>query len=150
MSTLLSLALLMAVAPGDASTLPTALSPAKSSAPTYTGRELDQAVHAALRRWAHPSKTEVEPAARVLLALYENVQKDRALAFVIRKQLTTTLRFRLAALVRQMDGDNAQPALVTAANVPGVLAQRAGGLNQNPAQGGMPAKTTPAIATWPN
>ena len=73
---------------------------------------------------------------QALLALYENVQKDRALAFVTRKQLTATLRYRLAALVRQMDRDDAQPASVTAAKVRGVLAQRAGGLNQNPAQGG--------------
>jgi hypothetical protein len=136
MSTLLSLALLMAAAPGDVSSLPTAPSAAKSAAPIYTGRELDQAVHAALRRWARPSKAEVEPAARALLALYENVRKDRTLAFVTRKQLTATLRYRLAALVRQMDGDDAQPASVTAAKVRGVLAQRAGGLNQNPAPGG--------------
>ena len=79
MSMLLSLALLMTVAPGDSCATPTA---ATSLTPTYAGRELDQAVHAALRRWARPSKADVEPAAREFLALYQNVQKDTTLAFV--------------------------------------------------------------------
>ena len=131
MSMLLSLALLMTVVPGDSCATPTA---ATSLTPTYAGRELDQAVHAALRRWARPSKADVEPAAREFLALYQNVQKDTTLAFVMRKQLAAKLRYRLASLVRDLDDDNALPASVAAAKARGVLAQRAGG--PNPAQGG--------------
>ncbi len=120
----------MTVAPGDSCATPSA---ATSLTPTYTGRELDQAVHAALRRWANVEGRRRTGRQRVP-ALYQNVQKDTTLAFVTRKQLAAKLRYRLAALVRDLDDDNALPASVAAAKARGVLAQRAGG--PNPAQGG--------------
>ncbi len=138
MSMLFSIALLMAVAPGDASTAPAAPAAEKSQAPALAGRELDQAVHAALRRWANPSKDNVEPAAREFLTLYQDLRKDTTLAWKTRKHLALKLRSRLTSLVKQMeqaDADDQQPDTVDAAQVRGVLAQRGGGQGQAPGGG---------------
>ena len=145
MSMFFSLALLMTVAPGDSCAMSSA---ATSLTPTYVGRELDQAVHAALRRWANRSKANVEPAAREFLAFYQNVQKDRTLAFVTRKQLAAKLRYRLAALfgiwTTTMLRPPRLPLPVPAAcwpNKPAVLTIRP--------KAAPPAEIVPATAIWP-
>ena len=73
-----------------------------SPAPARTGRELEQATHAALRRWAQPAKKDLQPAGREYLALYQDLQRDTALPKSTSKELLGTLRFRLAAVAKKL------------------------------------------------
>jgi hypothetical protein len=121
-----------------------------------TGRELEQAAHAALRRWAQPAKKDVEPAARQYLALYNDLGRDTVLAKSTRQELMGKLRFRLAALAKklrkQAAAERATAAKGKTADQPdsidagkkGVLAQQAGppagAPGGRPATGGRPAR----------
>jgi hypothetical protein len=74
----------------------------KPTASTRTGRELEQAAHAALRRWAQTAKKDLQPAGREYLALYKDLQRDTVLAKSIRQELLGKLRFRLAAVAKKL------------------------------------------------
>ncbi len=128
MSALLSLVVLLAAPEGSYSP-PTGPAQQPAATSPRTGRELEQVVRAALRRWAKPAKDQAEPAAREFLALYEELQRDTALARSVRQELGGKVRGRLAGLARQLGKQAAadQPAGVGRANQGGALGQRAGG-----------------------
>jgi hypothetical protein len=105
MSVILSLAIFCAAATqGDATPPVKSADTAakKVSAPARTGRELEQAAHAALRRWAQPARKDLQPAGREYLALYKDLQRDTVLAKSTRQELSGKVRFRLAALAKKL------------------------------------------------
>jgi hypothetical protein len=102
MSVLLLMAALLAAAPNDGAASPAPAATEKPQAAPRTGRELEQAISAALGRWAKPSEDQAEPAAREFLALYKELQADTSLARSTRDLLSLKLRSRLAALEAQI------------------------------------------------
>ena len=140
MSTLWIAAVALAVVPGDGSTVAGAptLSVVDEQLPLLaprTGRELQDAVRAALRRWARVSGKEADLAARDFLALYHELQADDQLARAQRQDLAGKLRSRLLKLSEQISkrvavekrlAKNRQPESVDAAAASGVLAQMGG------------------------
>lgn len=69
-----------------------------------TGRELSEAVQAALRRWARPSAEHSEQAAWEFLGLYRELEQDRSLGTATRRELRVKVRARLAQLAGQIAG----------------------------------------------
>jgi hypothetical protein len=138
--------LLMLMAAGPTEVAPSVgVAIEKPLVPLRTGRELQSAIHAALRRWAKPTEVQAEPAARDFLALYNDLQHDTVLARTTRDQLNAKLRGRLAALAQQIDKQRAaankrpateRPGSVDLAAKNGVLAQWGGGGGQPGGFGG--------------
>ncbi len=67
-----------------------------------SGRELADAAHAALRKWAKAGDQDAESAAKDLLAVYCELQQDTQLARSTRETLRTTVRARLDQLSTQI------------------------------------------------
>ena len=67
-----------------------------------SGRELSDAAHAALRKWAKASDKEADAAARDLLGIFCELQQDTRLARSTRETLRTTVRARLDQLSTQI------------------------------------------------
>jgi len=67
-----------------------------------SGRELSDAVQAALRRWARPSDAVADQAAREFLVLYNELGQDRSLGPAVREPLRVKVRGRLAQLADQI------------------------------------------------
>ena len=67
-----------------------------------TGRELADAAHASLRKWAKASDKDADAAARDLLAIYRELQQDSKLARSQRESLRITVRGRLDQLCTQI------------------------------------------------
>jgi hypothetical protein len=67
-----------------------------------SGRELADAAHAAMRKWAKASDKEADAAARDLLGIYCELQQDTKLARSTRETLRTTVRARLDQLSTQI------------------------------------------------
>jgi hypothetical protein len=154
MSALLSLVMLFAV-PDDTSGSAASAALKGTSPCVQSGRELEQAVDAALHRWAKPSQNEAELAARQFLTLYEQLHHDTALAQTVRQRLSAKLRRRLAALSTQITKQATAAKRQVAERPKGVggdkqgdvLAQRAGGWGQprgGPGLGGSLAPPTAA------
>jgi hypothetical protein len=77
--------------------------PAKAAVPApRSGRELADATHAALRKWAKASDKDADAAARSLLVIYCELQQDTQLARSTRENLRTTVRARLDQLSTQI------------------------------------------------
>ena len=74
----------------------------ESIVPMRKGRELREAVRAALRRWARPKTDEAEAAAREFLALYQELQQDDQLGITERESLRQAVRGRLQTLSTQI------------------------------------------------
>ena len=76
----------------------------KSAAPAAvrSGRELSDAAHAAMRRWAKATDQEADAAARVLLGIYREIQEDTRMARSQRESLRLTVRARLDQLCTQI------------------------------------------------
>ncbi len=105
----------------------------QKATPALSGHQLDQAVHDALRHWAKPSEDQLEPAARELLNLYGDLQRDTALAKSTRARLTSKVRGRLADLAEKLGrrvakdrADAQRPKSVDRAGKDNALAQLAG------------------------
>jgi hypothetical protein len=76
---------------------------AEAKAPVArSGRELADAAHAALRKWAKANDKEADAAARDLLGIYCELQQDTQLARSTRESLRTTVRARLDQLATQI------------------------------------------------
>ncbi len=77
---------------------------AQSAAPAtgLSGRELSEAAHAAMRRWAKATDHEAEAAARELLDIYRAIQQDTRMARSQRETLRLTVRARLDQLSTQI------------------------------------------------
>jgi hypothetical protein len=67
-----------------------------------TGRELADAAHAALRKWAKATDPEADAAAKELLVIYCELQQDTQMARSTRETLRTTVRARLDQLSTQI------------------------------------------------
>ena len=67
-----------------------------------SGRELSDAVQAALRRWVRPSDAVADQAAREFLVLYNELGQDRSLGSAVRESLRVKVRGRLAQLADQI------------------------------------------------
>jgi len=104
MSILLALVLSVSAAPSGGAQADAAPSaPAATPAPVArSGRELADAAHAALRKWAKANDREADAAARDLLAIYCELQQDTRLARSTRETLRTTVRARLDQLSTQI------------------------------------------------
>jgi len=144
MSTFLLLAAMLAAGPAEG-VPPAEAVIEKPLVPPRIGRELESAIHAALCRWAKPTETQAEPAARDFLALYNELHRDTVLARTTRDQLAAKLRGRLTALAQQIEKQQAtankrpaadRPGSVDRAGKDGVLAQRGGGWGQPGGFGG--------------
>jgi len=124
--------LMMGVVPSG--NTPAAGAPGEPPHATRSGKELERAIHDALRRWANPSNEEIEAAAREFLALYHELSQDTKLPQTIHRQLVGKLRFRLANLARKLSRQSAEetsassslPPLVGRPSTEGFLAQRGG------------------------
>ena len=112
---MLWIAILALSAPPAEGTSPavTPTSPAAAEAPQAAprcGRELDEAAHAALRRWARASDKDAKAAAREFIVLYKELQQDTRLARSQRDSLRTTIRGRLLMLAQQIAKRDSQGA----------------------------------------
>jgi hypothetical protein len=67
-----------------------------------SGRELSDAVQAALRRWVRPTDAVADQAAREFLVLYNELGQDRGLGPAVRESLRVKVRGRLARLADQI------------------------------------------------
>ena len=85
-------------------TQPVAAPAAKTPAPPVarSGRELADAAHASLRKWAKATDKDADAAARDLLGIYCELQQDSKLARSSRETLRTTVRARLDQLSTQI------------------------------------------------
>jgi hypothetical protein len=144
MSTFLLVAAMLAAGPAEG-VPPAEAVVERPLVPPRTGRELESAIHTALRRWAKPTEVQAKPAARDFLVLYNELQRDTVLARTTRDQLAAKLRGRLAALARQIEKQQAtanerpaadRPGSVDLAGTDGVLAQWGGGGRQPGGFGG--------------
>jgi len=144
MSTFLLVAAMLAAGPAEG-VPPAEAVVEKPLVPPRAGRELESAIHTALRRWAKPTEAQAEPAARDFLVLYNELQRDTVLARTTRNPLAAKLRGRLAALAQQIEKQRAtangrpaadRPGSVDLAGKDGVLAQRGGGWGQPGGFGG--------------
>jgi hypothetical protein len=124
----------------------------KPLVPPRSGRELEQAAHAALRHWARPTDRDAEVAAREFLVLYKELKDDTRLPAAQREELRGKIRGRLAQLSQLLArrdarqtrlAKNQAPAVPTIGKPLGVLAQQApaggmggvgGGMGGGPAQ----------------
>jgi hypothetical protein len=86
-------------APADAAPAAKAAAPVP---PMRTGRDLADAAHAALRKWAKATDQEADAAAKDLLVIYCELQQDTQLARSTRGTLRTTVRARLDQLSTQI------------------------------------------------
>ena len=102
MSIFLAVVLTVSGNPSSAA-VPDATPPAKAAVPApRSGRELADATHAALRKWAKASDKDADAAARSLLVIYCELQQDTQLARSTRENLRTTVRARLDQLGTQL------------------------------------------------
>jgi hypothetical protein len=106
--------LALSASPGEASTAeaakPVAAAADKAQPTPRTGRELAAAANSALRHWARTPDKDTDPAARELLALYNEVQHDTSLARAQRDDLQRKLRYRLSQLAKQISHRTARQA----------------------------------------
>ena len=143
-------ALALALGPADsAAQTDSPPSAAENTASTpLAGKELSVAVRAALRRWARPSDSQADQAAREFLALYRQLQEDRQLGPATRADLRQTVRARLAHLAdqiarrvareqREATGPQTAKSVKTPADRDDNLAQRGGPMAAGPGFGGM-------------
>jgi hypothetical protein len=79
-----------------------AATPAPLAPPVRSGRELADAAHAALRKWAKAGDKDAGAAAKDLLTIYCELQQDTRLARSTRETLRTTVRARLDQLSTQI------------------------------------------------
>jgi hypothetical protein len=160
------LALLMSAAPSSEGARAAPANPAAVStdpsqaAPQRQGRELSDAFHATMRRWARATDAQASKAAIEFLALYHEFQDDKQLPPSSREQLRIRVRYRLIQLSDQISrrvarekrlaqnqpGDQAPKTLQPPEDKPAELAQMGmmGGMAGRPgfgggAMGGMPA-----------
>jgi hypothetical protein len=98
------LATILAISAPDGITQETAAPPVRAAAPAaqLSGRELSEAAHAAMRRWAKATDQEAETAARELLDIYTAIQQDTRMARSQRETLRLTVRARLDQLCTQI------------------------------------------------
>jgi hypothetical protein len=103
MSIFLAVVLSVSASPTDTAK-PDAVPAAKApTAPVArSGRELSDAAHAAMRKWAKASDKEADAAARDLLGIYCELQQDIKLARSTRETLRTTVRARLDQISTQI------------------------------------------------
>lgn len=104
MSMLLLAVLTVAVAPvegAEAIAAPAATAQQPLVSPR-TGRELEEATRAALRRWAKVNDPDADQAAREFLVLHDELQRDEKLASALREPLRQKVRGRLMALAQQI------------------------------------------------
>jgi hypothetical protein len=101
--------------------------------PPRSGRELEKAAHAALRRWAKVGDADAGLAARQFIVLYKELQSDTRMAASQRDELRAKIRGRLAQLSQVIARHEARlakhdPDAVAHIGKPGgVLAQQAPG-----------------------
>ena len=99
MSIFLAVVLSVSGSPESSTQADTTASAKAPAAPVArTGRELADAAHAALRKWAKASDKEADAAARDLLGIFCELQQDTRLARSTRETLRTTVRSRLYKL----------------------------------------------------
>jgi hypothetical protein len=142
MSTFWIAVVALAVVPDAGSTPAADFTPAvvveQALVPPRTGRELRDAVRAALRRWARASGKEAGLAAREFLVLYEELGADDQLSGRQRDELLTKVRGRLLKLADEISkrvaiekrlAKQRRPESVDAA-VDGVVLAQFGGMAQ--------------------
>jgi hypothetical protein len=134
--------LVLSASPGEGLIWPETPQPAASPAapankvqqpllPLRTGRELERAAHAALRRWAKADEHDADAAARQFIVLYKELQSDTRMAASERELLRTKIRGRLVQLSQIIVRREARLAKERPASVlhlgpaGGVLAQQA-------------------------
>jgi hypothetical protein len=103
MSILVAAILAISANPSESAPASTAQAPTtpavQASAPaSRSGRELSEAAHAALRRWAKASEQDAAAAARELLGIYQEIQSDTRMSRSERETLRLTVRSRLDRL----------------------------------------------------
>lgn len=154
----LLIAVLAVAAPPSEGTATQAIPPARVTldgkrVPLRNGPELREAVRATLRRWARPTDTQADQAAREFLRLHEELQADAKLSRSQRAYFLGKVRIRLAQLSDQISkriarakrlAENRKPQSVELPEgKAGALAQRqfggpAGGLMAGGGMGGRP------------
>jgi hypothetical protein len=99
------LAAILAISGNPAESTPASSTPStQAAAPAArSGRELSDAAHAALQRWAKATDQEAEAAARELLGIYQEILKDTGMARSERETLRITVRGRLDRLCTQIN-----------------------------------------------
>jgi hypothetical protein len=120
------------------------------------GKELEDAAHKTLRRWAGVDRSHAEPAAREFIALFDELKQDTSMARSTRRELGGQVRGRLARLAEMIakknfenGRDDSPPTLGKAADGPAVLGQMGGGPNKH--QGvGNPNRPGPGNAAGGN
>ena len=99
------LATILAISSPPGGTIQETATPAvQAAAPAagLSGRELSEAAHAAMRRWAKAADQEADAAARDLLDIYRAIQQDTRMARSHRETLRLTVRARLDQLCTQI------------------------------------------------
>ena len=142
MSIILATILALSATPNaTAEETPAAPSQAAAAAAPRSGRELSEAAHAALRRWANPSDQEVDAAAQELLGIYREIQQDTGMVPSQRETLRLTVRARLDRLCTQISKRIAKDKAGAKANaaVQSVAANKAQPSSAVLAQMGLPA-----------
>ena len=106
MSGLLIAVLALAAPPSEGTSTqalpPTRVTLDRRRIPLRNGPELRDAVRAALRRWARPTDTQADQAAREFLRLHEELQADAKLSRSQRAYFLGKVRIRLAQLSDQI------------------------------------------------
>jgi hypothetical protein len=143
-------ALALAGSPGDksasaaqATTESSSVAEQKAAPAPRTGRELETAARAALKKWAHPKDAETGTAAREFLKLYEELRQDTGLAPKVRTDLGRQVRLRLKNLATQItkalakqSREKAGPKSVAKGKEEAVMAQWGAGVNRGGMMGG--------------
>jgi hypothetical protein len=113
-----------------------------ANTPVRRGKELEEAAHATLRRWAGVHRSRAESAAREFIALFNELKQDTVMANSSRRELGGQVRSRLARLAEMISKNNAEngrdvspPTLGKAADGPAVLGQMGGGPNRRQGMG---------------
>jgi hypothetical protein len=142
MSMLWIAVLALAASPGEEPAPPVATAPSSAArqvaVPPRSGRELQEATRAALRRWARAGDADANIAAVEFLALYRELQQDTRLSAKQREELRNKVRGRLAHLALQISKVAAKeaknvktgPKSVEVAKDGAVLGQMGMGFNQ--------------------
>lgn len=110
--------------------------------PIRRGKELEDATHKTLRRWASVDRSHAEPAAREFIALFNELKQDTSMARSTRRELGGQVRSRLARLADMISKKNVENGhddspltLGRATDRPTVLGQMGGNPNGRPGVG---------------
>ena len=106
-----------------------------AAAAVRSGRELSEAAHATMRRWAKATDQDADPAARELLGIYREIQQDTRMARSQRETLRLTVRARLDQLCTQISKRIAQDKAAAKTNAAVVAALKSYGARPSPRLG---------------